>query len=60
MEATHEQIQHELDNLHQEMAKTRVRDGLKISIYENFTKRVGIIADMHRKTAPKPEAASAE
>lgn len=46
---TLKQVQHELDNLHKDMTATRVRDGIKLNLYENFKKRVKVIGDMVRE-----------
>lgn len=48
------EVQAELDSLYKDMSSTRVRDGLKISLYENYTRRVKAASDMLREVASTP------
>ena len=50
--------QHELDNLHRDMAATRVRDGLKMQIYADFKNRVEIIGKMLQEARSEQKAPS--
>ncbi len=50
-----DKVQHEIDNLYKDMSSTRVRDGLKMSVYESFKQRVKVIGDLLREARQPAE-----